>query len=287
MCGRYALYAETQELIDTYGIERDAHTPQLQPRYNIAPTQQVPVIVLERGVRRLREVRWGLVPAQWASPDERRAPLINARAESIASRPVFRNAFARSRCIVPASGYFEWRTERGTRQPYFFGLRSAAPLALAGICDLWQRDGLPPVASCAIVTVPPNDLTAPLHDRMPAVLDAAGRPGTLEAATADAVDPSATGISPAGTGGATEAWRWWLDPATPRPLLAALLGPLADHLMFMHPVTPRMNHYAYEEADAVLPVTPHAAAAQAASPELELNFPTPARSSDPDSTPDR
>ena len=246
MCGRYALYAATEELIEALGIARDATAPPLQPRYNIAPTQDVPVVLFERGMRRLRVVRWGLVPAQWSAPDERRPPLINARAETIAARPVFRSAFARTRCIVPASGYFEWRTEGRVRQPYYFTLRSGAPLALAGVYDLWQRGDLPPVVSCAIVTVPPNPLNARLHDRMPAVLGAC--------------DPG-------------DAIRLWLDPATPRARLADLLRPFAGAAMVMHSVTPRMNHYAYDEPGAVAPLspTPRAHAATDA-PQTEFKF---------------
>ena len=221
MCARYALHAETEELLQAYAVERDAATPRLEPRYNIAPTQDVPVILNERGARRLRLARWGLVPARWSAPDERRAPLINARAESVASRPVFRHAYARTRCLVPASGFFEWRPEGGIRQPYYVTLGPGAPLAFAGLHDRWQQGDHPPVPSCAIVTVPPNSLLAGLHDRMPALLPAAD-------------------------------WESWLDPATPPEALRPLLCPSDAHLI-VYPVTPLMNHYAYDKADAVTP----------------------------------
>jgi putative SOS response-associated peptidase YedK len=223
MCGRYALYAETEELIAAFAVQRDAGTPRLEPRYNIAPTQDVPIVVAERGARRLRLVRWGLVPSQWSAPDERRAPLINARAESVASRPVFRHAYARSRCLIPASGFFEWRREAGVRQPYYVTFDSSGPLAFAGLHDRWQRDDRAPIPSCAIITVPPNSLVAGLHDRMPALLSA-------------------------------EDWEPWLDSDAPREVLQALLRP-AEVRLAMYPVTPRMNHHAYAEPDAVAPVT--------------------------------
>ena len=231
MCGRYALYAETEELIAAYAVQHDAATPRLEPRYNIAPTQEVPIVVTDRGgARRLRLARWGLVPAQWSAPDERRAPLINARAESVASRPVFRHAYARSRCLVPANGFFEWRHEDGVRQPFYITLDSGAPLAFAGLRDRWQRDERPAIPSCTIITVPPNSVVAALHDRMPALLSAAD-------------------------------WEPWLDPATPPEVLRPLLRPSDAHLI-RYPVTPRMNHHAYEEADAVTPVTAAAGGGQ-------------------------
>ena len=230
MCGRYAVDAETEELIAAFGVQRDAATPRIEPRYNVAPTQDVPIVVAERGARRLRLVRWGLVPSQWSTPDERRAPLINARAESVASRPVFRHAYARSRCLIPASGFFEWRHEAGMRQPYYVSFDACGPLAFAGVHDVWQRGDHPPLPSCAIITVPPNALVAGLHDRMPALL-------------------------------AAEDWEPWLDPTAPREALRSLLRP-AEVRLAIRPVTPRMNHHAYEEPDAVVPLAAAAGAEQ-------------------------
>lgn len=222
MCGRYALAADPDELLAAYGVERDAAAPPPVPRYNIAPTQEVPIIVAENGVRRLRLVRWGLVPAAWSAPDERRAPLINARAESVAARPVFRRPFARSRCLVPASGFFEWQREGSRRQPYYFTLDSGGPLAFAGLHDRWQREAYPPIPSCTIITVPACAPVAGLHERMPALLSAAE-------------------------------WEPWLDAATPPAALRALLRPSRAPLL-SYRVTPRVNHHAYDEADALTPV---------------------------------
>lgn len=221
MCGRYALAADADELLAAYGVERDAASPPPVPRYNIAPTQEVPIIVAEGGARRLRLVRWGLVPAAWSAPDERRAPLINARAESVAARPVFRRPFARSRCLVPASGFFEWQREGTLRQPCYFTLEAGGPLAFAGLHDRWQRDARPPIPSCTIITVPARAPVAELHERMPALLSAAE-------------------------------WEPWLDAATPPEALRALLRPSQAPLR-RYRVTPRVNHHAYDEADAVTP----------------------------------
>ena len=221
MCGRYALAADADELLAAYGVERDAASPPPVPRYNIAPTQEVPIIVAEGGARRLRLVRWGLVPAAWSAPDERRAPLINARAESVAARPVFRRPFARSRCLVPASGFFECQREGSLRQPCYFTLDAGGPMAFAGLHDRWQRDARPPIPSCTIITVPARAPVAELHERMPALLSAAE-------------------------------WEPWLDAATPPEALRALLRPSQAPLR-TYRVTPRVNHHAYDEADAVTP----------------------------------
>ena len=233
MCGRYALYAEPEELIDAFSVVSDAGTPTTEPRFNIAPTQDVPVIVRRPGAgqpgaragggRRLRMVRWGLVPPQWANPNRKGAPLINARAESITTQPLFRGPFARSRCIVPASGFFEWRRTGGVRQPYFMRHPDGATLAFAAIHARWRRNDSAPISSCAIITVAANAQLERLYDRMPAVLPAA-------------------------------AWDLWLDSEAPAEALRELLRPLPAELA-LYPVTPRMNHYAYEAADAVAPAS--------------------------------
>ena len=175
MCGRYALYAENEDLIDAFSVLSDAGSAAIEPRYNIAPTQEVPVVVRDSGsprvdARRLRMARWGLVPPQWPTPYRRGAPLINARAESIARQPLFRGPFATSRCLVPASGFFEWRRTGAIRQPYFMRHPAGAPLAFAAIRARWHRDGSEPIASCAIITVAASTQLKPLHDRMPAIL---------------------------------------------------------------------------------------------------------------------
>ena len=223
MCGRYALYPDNEELIDAFAVVRDSATPDVERRYNIAPTQDVPVVLHDQDARRLRTVRWGLVPPQWSAPTQRRAPLINVRAESVASQPLYRRLFDRRRCLVPAHGFFEWRRIGAVRQPYFVCRPDGAPLAFAGIRARWQRGGHAPIVSCAIVTVPANARLASLHDRMPAILPAAD-------------------------------WEHWLDPQAPTDTARSLLRPAAGELT-LHPVTTRMNHHAYDQADAVAPTT--------------------------------
>lgn len=162
MCGRYALQTPLPDLADLF----DA-TPALDdpgPRFNVAPTETIPVVRRTGGGREIVGLRWGLVPS-WARGPEDIPLIINARAESLVDRPAFRDLLPGNRCIVPADGFFEWRTEHGLKQPYYVRRKDGRPLALAG---LWDRHG--DLESCAIVTTDANPLLRPLHDRMPAVL---------------------------------------------------------------------------------------------------------------------
>ena len=167
MCGRYTLTHPPSDLAAEFELDlRDDLVA--TPRFNIAPTQAVPII-LERKTRGARAVRWGLVPS-WTT-DVKRAPLlINARAETVAQKPAFREALKTQRCLVLADGFYEWRVEDGAKQPYYIRLRCGRPFAFAGLWDTWKdRDG-PLVPSCTIITVAPNELVSPIHDRMPAIL---------------------------------------------------------------------------------------------------------------------
>ncbi|MGJ3509163.1 SOS response-associated peptidase [Enemella sp. A6] len=181
MCGRYAAAADLTELVEQFGVEEVTGEPP-PPRWNIAPTDPIAVITTRRNEpgRALRVVRWGLVPS-WSKGPGTRAPLINARAETITTKPSFRKAFATRRCIVPMNGYYEWRaaTEAGkqVRQPWFLHRRDGAPAATAGIYEWWRDESLPgdhPQAwlpSCAIITTEAADDIGHLHDRMPVLLE--------------------------------------------------------------------------------------------------------------------
>lgn len=173
MCGRFASNLTWQQLHEAYGIVAPAGTtapPEPQPHYNIAPTQTVPVVRLDRaGRREVALLRWGLIP-YWAKDTKIGARMINARAETIATASAFRGAFERRRCLVPANGFYEWRKLDGDRQPYFLGLRDGTPLAFAGLWERWKH-GDAPIDSFTIVTGEPNSLVAEIHDRMPVILD--------------------------------------------------------------------------------------------------------------------
>jgi putative SOS response-associated peptidase YedK len=170
MCGRYLLTTPVDALSQLF---RFMERPNLGPRYNIAPTQDVPIVRLTRdGERReLILVRWGLVP-YWADDPKIGNRLINARAETIERAPAFREAYRRRRCLVPADGFFEWRKQGKTRQPLLVRRRDRAPFAFAGLWERWRQPDGQILRSCTIVTCPPNELVAPVHDRMPAILEA-------------------------------------------------------------------------------------------------------------------
>jgi putative SOS response-associated peptidase YedK len=162
MCGRFNLTASGEEIAEAFGLDE---SPELAPRYNIAPTQPVAAVRLEAGRRRLGTLRWGLVPE--GAPETERG-YINARAETAWQKPSFREAFAQRRCLIPATGFYEWQRTTARRRPWLFALGSGRPFAFAGLWEPPARDGAPP--TCAILTTEPNDVTRPVHDRMPVIL---------------------------------------------------------------------------------------------------------------------
>jgi putative SOS response-associated peptidase YedK len=163
MCGRFSLFTPARVLAEVFDL---AGFPELAPRYNIAPTQ--PVLAVRAGAtgREAALLRWGLIPP-W-SKDPKQAP-INARSETAADKPTFRHALRKRRCLIPASGFYEWAALGRRKQPYCFRPRDEGLFAFAGLWERWQGpDG--PVESCAILTTEANDLTRPVHDRMPVIL---------------------------------------------------------------------------------------------------------------------
>jgi putative SOS response-associated peptidase YedK len=174
MCGRYM---QTTPVEAMQRMFRFAERPNLPPRYNIAPTQEVPIVRRTRdGARReLILVRWGLVP-YWADDVSIGNRLINARAEAVERTPAFREAYRRRRCLVPADGFFEWRKEGKRRQPLLARRKDGGPFAFAGLWERWKQPDGQVLRSCTIITCPPNELVAPVHDRMPVILD----PGDFE-----------------------------------------------------------------------------------------------------------
>lgn len=165
MCGRYTLRApgpRLAELFEAYAA------PLLRPRFNIAPSQPVAAVRLEDRRRRFVELRWGLVPS-WADDPKIGFRLINARSETAAAKPSFRAAFKSRRCLIPADGWYEWRTDGKLKQPYHIALKSGEPFALAGLWERWEKAG-ELIESCTILTTETNERLRDLHDRMPAVL---------------------------------------------------------------------------------------------------------------------
>lgn len=171
MCGRYALDAPRSQLCRRFGLDECV---ELVARYNITPATDIPVVRQSpAGQRVVHLLRWGLVP-HWAKDDSIGARLINARGESLAEKPAFRDAFRRRRCLIPASGFYEWRAApapgAARKQPCYISLKSAEPMALGGLWESWTSPAGEVVRSCCIVTVEANELLRPIHERMPLIL---------------------------------------------------------------------------------------------------------------------
>lgn len=220
MCTRYTLtqMQVLAEFCQTLGAVLD---PERFPtRYNVAPTQQVPVIVDEAGSRRVEAMKFGLLlPAR--PPQTRGLLVVTARSESITEKPTFRDSTAHRRCLVPADGFFEWEKNGAARLPHYLFLKDRRPFCFAG---LWQPGHESNPGQFAIVTTAPNALLSPFHDRMPVILG----PNT----------------SPA-----------WLGSAPlPAESLARLCRPLPAELMEQHRVDPRVNNVRYEAPDAITPL---------------------------------
>lgn len=168
MCGRYTLTTSKGKLAEEFDLSGEL--PELTPSYNIAPTQDVAAILGDGEERRLELMRWGLIPS-WADDSEIGSRMINARSETVAEKPSFRAAFKRRRCLVPADGFYEWQKTNGAKQPFHIRLQDERPFALAGLWETWQDEDGPEVHSCTILTTEANDLLAPVHSRMPVILD--------------------------------------------------------------------------------------------------------------------
>ena len=168
MCGRFALYSDPKTLARRFGAQAPAD---LRPRYNVAPTQSIPIVREDDGQRRFALVRWRLIP-HWAKEMELGYNTINARAETVASSPAYRSAFRHRRCLVVADGWFEWETRPDSKrkQPWFITLRDHEPMAFAGLWDRWHSPEGTDVESCTIIVTDANDRTRTIHPRMPVVL---------------------------------------------------------------------------------------------------------------------
>lgn len=169
MCGRFTLATSAEKIADLFGINEVPHLP---ARYNIAPTQDVPVCRAPQSAadRRVDDLRWGLVPF-WADDLKIGNRMINARAETASAKPAYRAAFKRRRCLIPATGFYEWRKEEGGKQPYLFRSEDSSPFALAGLWERWSDDQTDEVVETfTILTCDANALVAPIHRRMPVVL---------------------------------------------------------------------------------------------------------------------
>lgn len=187
MCGRYELHTHPAALALAFGLD---FPPAIRPRYNIAPTQDIPVIRLaQSGARELAQMRWGLVP-RWAKDPSIGARMINARAETLAQKPSFRTAFQRHRCLIPADGFYEWKpAPAGGKQPIHVGMKDERPFAIAGLTERWLSPEGEVLDTCTIVTTTANALLATMHDRMPVIVAPADYARWLDVASdADVTD---------------------------------------------------------------------------------------------------
>jgi putative SOS response-associated peptidase YedK len=203
----------------------EVDAPELPISWNVAPTQLVYAVATSLGgARKLRALRWGLVPS-WAKDARIGSRLINARCESLREKPAFRSLISTRRVLMPVSGFYEWRRPvpgvAGLRQPFYFHRADGAPLVFAGLWDLWLDDDGRPLCSCTIITTASNKTLAPVHPRMPVIIP-------------------------------PEAWEQWLRPGQPRALLDELLVPAADDLLDVHLVGAAVNNAANDGAHLIL-----------------------------------
>jgi putative SOS response-associated peptidase YedK len=220
MCGRFTLKTPAPVLARAFDL---TDVPELPARYNIAPTQGVAVIRASADGRRLDMLRWGLIPA-WVKELSKAPTLVNARVDTLMEKPSFRGAFRSRRCLIPADGFFEWKSLHGKKQPMYFSLNEGTPFALAGLWERWEGPDGTVIESCTTLTTEPNAVVADIHDRMPVILP-------------------------------PEAYALWLDPRVTDPRkLQSLLGPYPAEAMRVHPVSPRVNAATAEGADCIAPV---------------------------------
>lgn len=218
MCGRYRL-SRRKQVVEEY-FDCGSDESDWNPRYNIAPTQPIPVIRQhpKEPIRLISTMRWGLIPS-WAKDQSGAAMMINARSETAATKPAFRDALKSRRCLIPADGFYEWMQMGKAKQPYCFEVNEGELFAFAGIWDRWKDASGNWVKTCSILTTTPNALTAAVHDRMPVILDPDG-------------------------------YDLWLDPGMRDVTVASeLLKPYDARAMRSFPVSPRINHVVNDDPE--------------------------------------
>jgi putative SOS response-associated peptidase YedK len=223
MCGRYRL-SRRKQIIEAH-FSSASGEEDWNPRYNIAPTQLVPVIRQnpKQPIRELSLLRWGLIP-NWMKDSSGAAMMINARSETAGTKPAFRDALKSRRCLIPADGFYEWQRVGKTKQPYCFEVGNAQMFAFAGIWDRWKDPSGTWVKTCSILTTTPNVVTSAVHDRMPVILD-------------------------------PDSYDLWLDPGVQDASWACeLLKPYDAQLMRCYPISTRINHVANDDEECSTPL---------------------------------
>lgn len=224
MCGRLVIDIAPEIITEIFGI-RHMIDQSLAPRYNVAPTQDIPIVKqVVDGDRDLSCARWGLIPS-WAKDISIGNSLINARSETVIEKPSFRAAFKHRRCIIPAGGFYEWQRQEGKRkQPWLFRWAGGGPMPLAGLWEHWQGADGQTIESCTILTASANNLMAPIHDRMPVIL--AGLPEVNS----------------------------WLNPETSQHNLLELLQPCAEAILTSYQVSEYVNSPTHNSLECIAPL---------------------------------
>jgi putative SOS response-associated peptidase YedK len=229
MCGRYTITSAPEAI---RALFRYPEQPNFPPRYNVAPTQPIPIVRLVEGERHFALVRWGLLPS-WVKDPKTFTLLINARGESVTDKPAYRAAMKRRRCLIPADGFYEWKAVGVRKQPYYVRLKSGAPMAFAGLWESWTGPNGEELESAAIVTTGANRTLVPIHHRMPVIVSPEGFDLWLNCAQVDA------------------------------QTAAALITPALDNLLNAYPVSTAVNRTANDNPKLVEPITANAVAAPA------------------------
>lgn len=237
MCGRFVITSAPEALRQVFGY---VEQPNFPARYNVAPTQPVPVVIVENGERHFRLMRWGLLPS-WVKDPRQFTLLINARAETVQEKPAFKNAIRRRRCLIPADGYYEWHTSDGRKQPYFIHPRSGGPIGFAGMAETWMGPNGEELDTIAIVTAAASTGMSVLHHRVPVTI-------------------------------APDDFSQWLDcSADNASNVMTMLRAPEDGAFVWHPVSTAVNKPANDDAQLILPISAEAmAAAQALQPAKKI-----------------
>ncbi|HXI08941.1 MAG TPA: SOS response-associated peptidase [Bradyrhizobium sp.] len=233
MCGRFVITCPPAAIRQVFGY---AEQPNFPPRYNVAPTQPVPVVILDQGARHFRLMRWGLIPS-WVKDPRKFTLLINARSEGVQEKPAFKNAIRRRRCLVPADGYYEWHVSEGRKRPYFIYRADRRPIGLAGLAETWVGPNGEEVDTVAIVTAAASPDLAVLHHRVPVTI-------------------------------AEDAFDRWLDCSSDSAegVMDLLTGPEEGEFGW-HEVSTRVNSADNDDAQLVLPITDEQREAEAPKPK--------------------
>ena len=221
MCGRFTLHANLKEIQETFKVDEVVAEP--TPSYNVAPTQQVYAVVQHDGKSVLEGMRWGLIPF-WAKDASIGSKMINARAETLTEKSSFSRPLKNQRCLIVADGFYEWRKEGTAKIPTYIHLKSGKPFGFAGLYDTWKSPEGEVLTTCTIITTSPNEVTAPIHDRMPVIVPA-------------------------------RSYATWLDPANQDiDKLTALLAPYKASEMEAWPVARLVNSPANNTPELIKPV---------------------------------